>query len=136
MGPYCKFCNTRCFVPLTASTPEHIQKAYGNNSIAATCKQGQAFEKEKIGYCYQDILDAAADPNPHIYLTISNCLDLAETQRLTRQPNRFTILLACNSGNIPFYNPGHIVLIRKSDYLKWLTGFPYRPGRKAKDPLN
>jgi hypothetical protein len=37
-------------------TPEHILKAYGTSTIVATCPAGQAFEKAKVGYCYDDIL--------------------------------------------------------------------------------
>lgn len=41
-------------------TPDHILKAYGSSTIVATCKHGQAFEKKKTGYCYNDIKDAIA----------------------------------------------------------------------------
>ena len=61
MGPYCKFCDQRCFVPFPDSTPEHILKAYGTSSIIATCPQGQVFEKAKVGYCYADIIKGIAD---------------------------------------------------------------------------
>ena len=60
MGPYCKFCDNRCFVYLPMATPPHILKAYGTNTIIATCRGGQKFEKEKIGYCYNDIQEAIA----------------------------------------------------------------------------
>lgn len=55
MGPYCKFCNRRCFVPLPLGTPPEIVKAYGSSTIIATCPAGQAFEKERVGYCHDDI---------------------------------------------------------------------------------
>lgn len=55
MGPYCKFCDRRCFVYFPDETPPHILKAYGTSTIIATCRAGQLFEKEKIGYCYDDI---------------------------------------------------------------------------------
>jgi len=42
------------------ATPPHILKAYGTNTIIATCRGGQKFEKEKIGYCYDDIQQAIA----------------------------------------------------------------------------
>jgi hypothetical protein len=58
MGPYCKFCGNRCFVPMTSDTPDHIVRAYGNTTIVATCPMGQAFEKQKVGYCYENILVA------------------------------------------------------------------------------
>jgi len=59
MGPYCKFCGMRCFVPFPQWTPEHIIKAYRayrpGVSIIATCKCGQEFEKKQTGYCYDNI---------------------------------------------------------------------------------
>ena len=55
MGPYCKFCDNRCFVNMPMATPKHILKAYGTSSIIATCKGGQEFEKERVGYCYDDV---------------------------------------------------------------------------------
>ncbi len=55
MGPYCKFCNNRCFVHMPAETPMYILAAYGTSTIIATCSAGQAFEKEKTGWCYGDI---------------------------------------------------------------------------------
>lgn len=56
MGPYCKFCNQRCFTHMPAGTPAEALKAYGTSTIIATCPAGQAFEKEKVGWCYIDIL--------------------------------------------------------------------------------
>lgn len=56
MGPYCKFCNNRCFTHLPEGTPDHIIKAYGMISIIATCREGQEYEKERIGCCYDDIM--------------------------------------------------------------------------------
>lgn len=55
MGPYCNYCGNRCFVHMPEKIPEHIFKAYGRYVIIATCPAGQAFEKEKVGYCYDDI---------------------------------------------------------------------------------
>jgi hypothetical protein len=55
MGPYCKFCNLRCFVPMTEKWPEHVRQAYGHYTMAATCPGGRRFDKEKFGYCYDDI---------------------------------------------------------------------------------
>jgi len=57
MGPYCKFCDLRCFVPFPEGTPAHIIGAYRPGvTIIATCPEGQAFEKKETGYCYSDIL--------------------------------------------------------------------------------
>lgn len=58
MGPYCNFCGTRCFAYLPENTPAHILRAYGTSTIIATCPGGQKFEREKIGYCYDDIQKA------------------------------------------------------------------------------
>jgi hypothetical protein len=60
MGPYCKFCNQRCFTHMPDTTPPHILKAYrdgmgGGIPIIATCPSGMQFERDKFGYCYQDI---------------------------------------------------------------------------------
>ncbi len=55
MGPYCKFCGNRCFVHMPTGTSAHILQAYGSSTIVATCQRGQEFEKEKTGYCYNDI---------------------------------------------------------------------------------
>ena len=60
MGPYCKFCGMRCFTHLPAETPKEIQDAYGTSTIVATCRAGQAFEKQEVGYCYDDIQRAIA----------------------------------------------------------------------------
>lgn len=57
MGGYCKFCGRRCFTFFPDKTPEHILKVYGTSNIIATCPQGQKFEKEKVGYCYDDIME-------------------------------------------------------------------------------
>jgi hypothetical protein len=61
MGPYCKFCGTRCFCFFPDKTPEHILKAYGTSTIIATCPGGQEFERQRVGYCYNDILSVIRD---------------------------------------------------------------------------
>jgi len=59
MGPYCSFCGTRCFVHLPANTPAHVIQAYRAKNLAspiiATCKRGQAFEQERVGWSYETI---------------------------------------------------------------------------------
>lgn len=56
MGPYCNYCNLRCFTRLPDETPDYILKAYqGTATIIATCPEGQRFERETVGYCYDDI---------------------------------------------------------------------------------
>ena len=54
MGPYCRFCQRRCFV-YTAAWPEKVRAAYGRFTIAATCSPGQEYERQKLGYCYADV---------------------------------------------------------------------------------
>lgn len=61
MGPYCNYCNQRCFVrlPILVSLPLAMRKAYREHhiDIIATCHGGQVFEKARIGYCYGNIKD-------------------------------------------------------------------------------
>ena len=57
MGPYCNFCGRRCFCHFPNETPKHILDAYGTASIIATCRAGQEFERSKIVYCYDDIME-------------------------------------------------------------------------------
>jgi Lar family restriction alleviation protein len=75
MGPYCNFCGSRCFCHFPQETPQRILDAYGTSSIIATCRAGQQFEKNKVGYCYDDILKeiellntAAKEGNLHLEL--------------------------------------------------------------------
>ena len=52
--PCCQFCHTRCFVQLPEDTPN--SEAYGPATLIATCHPGQFHERERVGYCYTDIL--------------------------------------------------------------------------------
>ena len=62
MGPYCRFCNERCFVPFPDDTPGEAVKSYrAGINIIATCSRGQAFEKEATGWDYQRIVTAIAE---------------------------------------------------------------------------
>jgi hypothetical protein len=62
MGPYCNFCERRCFVPIPEGTPPEIRKAYGTSAIIATCAGGQKFEQETVGWSYDLIRRAIANP--------------------------------------------------------------------------
>lgn len=55
MGPYCKFCGQRCFVLNRMTHPER------GADILATCVPGQQFDKEQLGYCWDDVKRM---PNP------------------------------------------------------------------------
>jgi hypothetical protein len=52
MGPYCQFCDHRCFVP----NPRKGDRA----TILATCPAGQAHDKASLGYCYAELVGGAA----------------------------------------------------------------------------
>jgi hypothetical protein len=54
MGPYCRFCDSRCFVPLTDQTPAFLVALYLPYGLMATCSAGKAFERQKLGACYDD----------------------------------------------------------------------------------
>lgn len=59
MGPYCKFCDNRCFTPLGIIggriAPKWVFELYGDVSIIATCPKGQALEREQVGICHSEI---------------------------------------------------------------------------------
>jgi hypothetical protein len=47
MGPYCNYCDKRCFVDNTRK----------GGYLLATCPKGQEHDKKVLGYCYSEILD-------------------------------------------------------------------------------
>ena len=46
MGPYCRYCDTRCFVP----DPWGEHRIGGARIILATCEKGKALDRERAGY--------------------------------------------------------------------------------------
>lgn len=70
MGPYCDFCDTRCFAYLPLGTPRKVIRAYGTASILATCPTGQAFEKARVGYCFADIVRMLERRKPRAFRKI------------------------------------------------------------------
>jgi hypothetical protein len=59
MGGYCRYCQTRCFVPFPPGTPLEAINAYRPGvSVIATCPAGQAFERRETGWDYQRIQKA------------------------------------------------------------------------------
>lgn len=54
MGPYCKFCDMRCFVP----DPWGKAKIHGSPVILATCTEGKTHDRAALGY---DIDEARAE---------------------------------------------------------------------------
>ncbi len=49
MGPYCKFCDRRCFVPRTL--------ADGRTLILATCQRGAEYDREQCGQDHETAID-------------------------------------------------------------------------------
>ncbi|POX90187.1 hypothetical protein C3473_24695 [Mycobacterium kansasii] len=45
MGPYCKFCAHRCFVPRQVVVGDEVIW----DGIMATCANGAAFDRERLG---------------------------------------------------------------------------------------
>jgi hypothetical protein len=41
MGPYCKFCDHRCFVPRVLRDGQHV--------LLATCPAGMAHDRDQVG---------------------------------------------------------------------------------------
>jgi len=64
MGPYCKFCDERCFVPCPADAPGDVKEAFrdaaGGLALMATCPKGRAFDREKTGYSIDDVSGAGS----------------------------------------------------------------------------
>lgn len=61
MGPYCKFCNSRCFVPADMEdrkVPDTFAEKYRQRGypILATCKAGKEFDKSVLGFNYDDLI--------------------------------------------------------------------------------
>lgn len=57
MGPYCKFCDSRCFVDIPAGAPLSVRRAYGTAGQMATCRSGQIFELQRVRFCYSQVLE-------------------------------------------------------------------------------
>jgi len=55
MGPYCKFCDQRCFMHHDYADPN------GKYWILATCPEGQRYDKDKLGYCWGEVKPKAED---------------------------------------------------------------------------
>lgn len=57
MGPYCNFCNNRCFTYFPEGTPQEAINAYRPGvTIIATCQRGQQAEMERTGWYYDRIV--------------------------------------------------------------------------------
>ena len=59
MGPYCQYCQKRCFTYFPEGTPAEAIKAYRPGvTITATCTRGQQAKMERTGWCYDKIVEA------------------------------------------------------------------------------
>lgn len=65
MGPHCKHCGKpNCLISFPSFTPKEALEAYGSTEFISTCRQGQAFEKEKYGWCISDIMEVTKAKDP------------------------------------------------------------------------
>jgi hypothetical protein len=64
MGPYCKFCGSRCFVPVTLklNLPAKLQATWAAHGypILATCQTGRELDRSVLGFDYMDRLAKTA----------------------------------------------------------------------------
>lgn len=52
MGPYCQFCDHRCFVPDPTRS----------GHLLATCLRGQEHDRRALGYCWADVRVGRSTP--------------------------------------------------------------------------
>lgn len=63
MGPYCRYCDHRCFVPRVlpaAASPPFA----GKDLIMATCARGMAYDLEQTGYTHLTAINPRAPKTP------------------------------------------------------------------------
>ena len=77
----CRYCNERCFVPITIQARGDIILAFANRKVnmTPTCDEGQRTDKALIGFCYGDIIKA--NPNYLKDLDITKTIARSETWR-------------------------------------------------------
>lgn len=56
MGPYCQYCDQRCFVP----DPHGAARIHGSPIILATCTKGKARDRKSVGYDIDEARELAA----------------------------------------------------------------------------
>ena len=111
MGPYCTFCNQRCFTSFPEEAPDFILNAYGTCSLMATCKEGQEFEKKKLGWCYDDVQNVIKAINRAIEGDKSELLHFDEVEEAMSDPIAKLIYQECLRGIDKIWN-----LFYKRDY--------------------
>lgn len=55
MGPYCRFCNQRCFV--VRLLPDDSHSRAGQYLAMATCPGGMAHDRERTGYTHRECVN-------------------------------------------------------------------------------
>jgi hypothetical protein len=60
MGPYCRYCDTRCFV--LRRLPDDAHWRPGLDVLMATCLTGMAHDRERIGYDHTTAINPHAAP--------------------------------------------------------------------------
>lgn len=60
MGPYCKYCDQRCFQP----DPYGLARVHGAPVILATCTKGMEHDKKAVGYNILEARAYAEGPRP------------------------------------------------------------------------
>ena len=60
MGPYCNFCQRRCFVMIRDDDPIGLRQAYLRRGInlLATCQRGIEHDKQQVGWSLEDRIEA------------------------------------------------------------------------------
>jgi hypothetical protein len=61
MGPYCKFCDSRCFIPADLDdreVPKEFQTKFVERGcpILATCAAGKVLDKSVLGFSADDLI--------------------------------------------------------------------------------
>ena len=74
MGPYCKFCGIRCFVPRAG-------KQLGSTTILATCPPGMAHDLKTCGYTHRTAINPITGTRD----------ELADGRRLASPRSGFTL---------------------------------------------
>ena len=61
MGPYCNYCDRRCFVPRVL--PEDAKFWPGKSLLMATCPKGMEYDFEGTGYTHETAINPLEKEN-------------------------------------------------------------------------
>jgi hypothetical protein len=65
MGPYCDFCDHRCFVLRRLPDDANGKIAGVGEILMATCQRGMAHDREQTGYTHKTAINPC-DPQPAV----------------------------------------------------------------------